>query len=174
MKERGKDVFTEFMNYSHGSHGLTKPELQIVFFRIYKKHISIEIQSSFDKDSEKAVDRLLCRQSVKDKYNKMTVQALKSYCKNNMSGTKYAVRKCHHPKSCLGILLLMRVLCIEIGNIYGRIFLAHLLLNIDDLIGSDEKYCDMEGNIERLFLPNILLTISLLELWNVKMGFLKV
>ena len=52
-----------------------------------------------------------------------------------------------------------------------------LIEYIDDLIGSDEKHCDMEGirgHIERLFLPNILLTISLLELWNVKIGLIKV
>ena len=37
---------------------------------------------------------------MEDKYinNRMTLQALKSCCKKNMFGIKFAVMKCHHPK----------------------------------------------------------------------------
>ena len=51
----------------------------------------------------------------------------------------------------------MKCLCIEIRNIYiclKEFVRTSLIEYMDDLIGSDKKYCDMEGirgHIERLF-----------------------
>jgi hypothetical protein len=111
---------------------------------------------------KKEIDRIFDRQSVKDKYvfNKMDLQAIKSYCKNDSAIIKLLVRACHSKKECDSIFSPFFYSNDNIFTFRNREYITRDLVKlflieyIDDMIGGDKKYCDMEGinkHIHKLF-----------------------
>ena len=75
----------------------------MLFFRIYKSPFLTQHLNRFDEGEKKykeEIDRILDRPSVKDKYvfNKMDLQALKSFCKKDSERIKLLVWCCHSKK----------------------------------------------------------------------------
>ena len=156
MKERERDFVNE-------NSKMTKPELQLLFFKTFKKPLLNEIQLCSDRNGKqfkKESDRILDKQKVKEKYlnNKIDLQALKSYCKQGRHIIQTALWTYHDLKKFKNIYALNLSL---IAYTYrNRDYQLKELLKwflveyVDDLIGTDKKYCDMEGirkHIETLF-----------------------
>ena len=162
MKKKEKHFF---MYYMGNPDDFTKLQLQLLFFRIYKKPFLSTHQSFYDRSGrkyKKEIDRIFDRQSVKDKYvfNKMDLQAIKSYCKNDSAIIKLLVRACHSKKECDSIFSPFFYSNDNIFTFRNREYITRDLVKlflieyIDDLISGDKTYCDMEEikkHIHKLF-----------------------
>ena len=115
-----------------------------------------------EKKYKTEIDRILDKESVKDKYvfNKIDLQKLKSFCKNDNERIKLVVWACHSKREMDSIFSPFFYSNDNIFTFRNREYfvrdLAKLFLNeyVDDMIGGDKKYCDMEGikeHIDNLF-----------------------
>ena len=163
MKDNEKDFFTGFTGENND---INRPSNQLLFFRIYKSPFLTQHMDCFDeglKKYKKEIDRILDRPSVKDKYvfNKMDLLALKSFCKKDSRAIKTVVFCCHSQK-CLDEIFSPFFSSPEnIFRFRNREYIVidlvkrFLIEYVDDLIGSDKKYCDMDRireHINNLFI----------------------
>ena len=69
------------------------------FFKYYKKPFLVEASTWCDggKELKNEIDRIFDKPKVKEKYinNKMELQAIKSYCKNQRNKIQVMVWQCH-------------------------------------------------------------------------------
>lgn len=146
---------------------VNRPSNQLQFFRMFKTPLlntlgEIHDSKVRERTYKKEIDRMLDKQSVKDKYvfNKMDLQALKSYCKtfNGQDNIRLIV----------WVFVSKQDMCFspffyspehtftfrKREYIVSDLVKKFLIEYVDDLIGIDKKYCDMEGireHIENLF-----------------------
>ena len=137
----------------------------MLFFRIYKSPFLTQHLNCFDEGEKKykeEIDRILDRPSVKDKYvfNKMDLQALKSFCKKDSEKVKLLVWCCHSKKEMDSIFSPFFYSNDNTFTFRNREYLVSdlsklfLFEYVDDLICGDKKYCDMNEinqHIHKLF-----------------------
>ena len=161
MEEIFFKAFTVEMNDAN------KPSNQLKFLSLAKKpylltHNKITNNDRSFRKYRKEIDRILDKQSVKDKYasNKMRLQIIKSFCKNDSDAVKLTVWGCHSQK--------------QLNSVFSPFFSSDdhtysyrnkeykvidlvkefLVEYVDGLIGDDKVYCDMKGireHIDKLF-----------------------
>ena len=163
MKENEKHFFIYYMG---NPDDFTKLEKQLLFFRLYKKPFLSTYQRFNDRDGKKfkkEIDRILDKQSVKNKYKyiKMDLQALKSFCKKDIFDViNVFVSFCYSKKQLdewVSPSMFRSNLTYTFRNReYKMIDLIKLFLfeYVDDMIGDDDKYCDMDKikeHINKLF-----------------------
>ena len=162
LKENEKHFFKGFTGVNDD---VNRASNQLKFFTIFNKPFLSTHQTCNDrsgKQFKKEIDRIFDKQNVKDKYvfNKMDLQVLKSYCKSfgGMDNIKLLV----------WVFLSKQDMCFSPffyspENTYtyrNREYIVKDLVKkflieyVDDLIGGDKIYCDMEGirqHIDNLF-----------------------
>ena len=153
LKENEKHFFKGFTGEINET---TKPSHQLAFFKMFSKSLLTTHQTCNDRSGrkyKKEIDRIFDRQSVKDKYvfNKLDLLALKSYCKNDSEIIKLLVWVCHSKKEFDRIFSPFFYSNDNIFTFRNREYIKRDLVKlflieyIDDMIGGDKKYCDMEG-----------------------------
>ena len=99
MKER-EQKYNEKYPICHKLY--SKPELQLQFFRYFKKPFLGDASTCCDggKEFKNEIDRMFDKQKVKEKYanNKIELQAIKSYCKNERNRIQVMVWQYHNLK----------------------------------------------------------------------------
>ena len=150
-----------FKGFTGENNDVKKASNQLRFFVICKKPFLSTHQTYNDRSGKqfrKEIDRIFDKQKVKDKYvfNKMDLQVLKSYCKSfgGMDTIKLIV----------WVFLSKQDMCFSPffyspENTYtyrNREYIVKDLVKkflveyVDDLIGGDKVYCDMEGIREHI------------------------
>ena len=154
MKENEKHFFKGFTGEINDN---TKPSHQLAFFRMFKMPLLSTLDIN-DKKYKKEIDRIFDKQKVKDKYvfNKMDLQAIKSYWKKDSNRIKLIVCCCHSKKEMDSIF---HPFFYRNDNIYtfrnkeylvsdlAKLFLFEY---VDDLIGYDKRYCDMNEIVQHI------------------------
>ena len=79
MKEKEEEMFNRYIDKDNT---YTKPELQILFFRLFNKSILLEPVICHEREMKKEIDRLFDNEKARDRFDrKVYLQAIKSYCK---------------------------------------------------------------------------------------------
>lgn len=163
MKEREHKYYDKHIAINIGLNELyTKPEIQLHFFKYYKKTFLVEASTWCDggKEFENEIDRIFDKPKAKEKYinNKMELQAIKSYCKNQRNKIQVMVWQCRNLKMFKNQFA--RSYPYNTYAFRNKEYLVNGLIKkflveyVDDLIGSDKQYCDMEEireYIDKLF-----------------------
>ena len=152
MKAR-EEKSLDVTDYMKDKHTLTKPELQLLFFREYQpSELRMGYRNKTSTRFNKEISRLLDKQSVKEKYasNKMKLQAIRSFCKRDRDAINFAIMGCHSQKE---LNKLFSHLITTIGNRYSfknrdynaiDLVKGFLVEYVDDRIGDNKLYCDMK------------------------------
>ena len=162
MKENEKKKIKGFIGENNDAN---KASNQLKLFTIFNKPFLSIHQTCNDRNGKqfkKEIDRIFDKQKVKDKYifNKMDLQVLKLYCKSfgGMGTIKFIVWIFLSKQDIYFSLFFYSP-----ENIYAyrnREYIVKDLVKkflveyVDDLIGDDKIYCDMEGikaHIDNLF-----------------------
>ena len=125
-----------------------------IFSSITKKKKTFLVEASTwcdgGKEFKNEFDRIFDEPKVKETYinNKMELQAIKSYCKNQRNKIQVMVWQCHNLK-----MFKSQFAGSYPYNTYAfrnKEYLVNALIKkffveyVDDLIGSDKQYCGME------------------------------
>lgn len=162
MRENEKHFFKGFTGENND---VNRPANQLIFFGMFKPPFLTQHLNCFDegeKEYKKEIERILDKKKVKDKYvfKKMDLQALKSYCKNDSRAIKTVVFCCHSQKCLAEIfspffsspqnIFRFRNREYKVIDLVKRFLIEY----VDDLIGGDKVYCDMDKikeHINKLF-----------------------
>ena len=133
-----------------------------MFSSITKKPFLVEASTwcAGGKECKNEIDRIFDKPKVKETYinNKMELQAIKSYCKNQRNKIQVMVWQCHNLKMFKNQFArsypyntyAFRNKEYLVNDLIKKFFVEY----VDDLIGSDKQYCDMEDireYIDKLF-----------------------
>ena len=156
MRQREEEMFKKYIGKDNT---YTKPELQILFFRLYNPSILLEPMICHEKSMKKEIDRIFDKEGVRDRFrSKVYLQAVKSYCKKDLRVIREVAFYCYDLKKFKEIF---SVFSNERGYIYRNtqydmemLLRPFLIEYIKYQIGSDKQYCDMKGisdHINNLF-----------------------
>ena len=156
MKENEEEMFKRYIDKDNT---YTKPELQILFFRLFNKSILLEPVICHERGMKKEIDRLFDNEKVRDRFDsKVYLQAIKSYCKKDLRQISDMVFYCYDLKKFKEIF---SVFLNERGYTYRNVEYSldilvrpFLIEYIRDQIGINKQYCDIKvisDHINNLF-----------------------
>ena len=147
MKEKEEEMFNRYIDKDNT---YTKPELQILFFRLFNKSILLEPVMCHEREMKKEIDRLFDNEKVRDRFSsKVYLQAIKSYCKKDLRQISAMVFYCYDLKIFKEIFseFLHERCHIYRNEEYPLYILVRpfLIEYIRDQIGINKQYCDIKG-----------------------------
>ena len=156
MKEKEEEMFKRYIDKDNT---YTKPELQILFFRLFNESILLGSVICLEREMKKEIDRLFDNEKVRNRFDsKVYLQAIKSYCKKDLRQISDMVVYCYDLKKfkeIFGVFLNVR------GYIYRNeeysldiLVRPFLIEYIRDQVGINKQYCDIKGisdHINNLF-----------------------
>ena len=162
LKENEKHSFQGFTGVNDD---VNRASNQLKCFIMFKMSFVFDINVN-ERHSEykKEIDRIFDKQNVKEKYiyKKGALQALKSFCKGYFEDIVDAVKNCYKPEEFEELFYDSDNEWFSTGTFMYRkreygvkdLIKEFLVEYIDDLIGTDKKYCDIKKireHINKLF-----------------------
>ena len=96
MKEKEEEMFKRYIDKDNT---YTKPELQILFFKLFNESILLGSVICLEREMKKEIDRLFDNEKVRDRFSsKVYLQAIKSYCKKDLRQISDMVFYCYDLK----------------------------------------------------------------------------